>query len=272
MIKLIGGIILSFLISYTALLKKSLSKTGFISAMIIGTGIFYFGTPTLFITLILFFISSSLLSKFREQEKFNIIENIEKGSQRDHWQVLANGGVPFILALLAYFYPDWRETFIIAYLGAISAVTADTWATEIGVLSKKNPHSIIFPFETVEKGMSGGISLLGYFATFLAGLFISLSGSFILILEKNSDFIMLKLIVSILLSGILASTVDSLFGALFQAQYYCNKCHKHTEKKIHSCGNKTTLLKGYPLFNNDLVNFITSISGAFFSLLIYFLI
>lgn len=59
----------------------------------------------------------------------------EKGGTRDVGQVLANSvaGVLFLLVFIPDSgNPDLATAPMIAYVGAIAAVTADTWSTEIG--------------------------------------------------------------------------------------------------------------------------------------------
>jgi uncharacterized membrane protein len=74
-------------------------------------------------------------------------------------------------------------------------------------------------------------------------------------------------------SGLLASLVDSFFGATVQAQYFDPVREKVTER-THSVAPdgmlvENRLLKGIPFINNDLVNTFCAISG---SALAYFVI
>lgn len=56
-------------------------------------------------------------------------------------------------------FENQSVTFVIL-LGALAAATADTWATEIGAFSPRNPRHIL-SFQEVTKGSSGGVTLLG---------------------------------------------------------------------------------------------------------------
>ena len=67
----------------------------------------------------------------------------------------------------------------------------------------------------------------------------------------------------LVLGGLAGSTFDSFLGATVQAIYYCPQCHKETERHpYHLCGTQTSLVRGWPWLNNDLVNFFCSLAGA----------
>ncbi len=73
-------------------------------------------------------------------------------------------------------------------------------------------------------------------------------------------------------SGLSGSLLDSYLGATVQAMYYCPHCHKETERRVHSCGTATQLLRGLPWLDNDGVNFLTTVAGGCVAMTLHALI
>lgn len=86
------GLLLSAAIGLLAFRHNSLTSSGVAGAMLVGTLIFGFGGWTWGLTLIAFFVSSSLLSHYRQADKLAVAEKFAKGERHDLGQVLANGG------------------------------------------------------------------------------------------------------------------------------------------------------------------------------------
>ena len=137
---------------------KGLSSSGTLAAIAAGAACFAAGWTWLAM-LLAFYISSTLLSNYRRDTKRSRSEGaVEKSGDRDMWQVAANGGVFAVLALASALRPE--TTWYIAAAGALAASTADTWSTEIGMLARQTPRSIV-SFRTVAPGTSGGITVAG---------------------------------------------------------------------------------------------------------------
>jgi uncharacterized protein (TIGR00297 family) len=243
-------------------------------------------TPVAWIILLVFFTSSSILSKMKRETsptKARAQEMFEKGGKRDVGQVLANSfaGVLFLLVFIPDSgNPDLATAPMIAYVGAIAAVTADTWATEIGTLAP-SARWVLNPRQRVPVGTSGGISLLGTLAAFFGAL--SLAFSFLVCLTiqielagnslPSGEKILIILGVTTM-AGLVGSFVDSFLGATVQAFYFCSSCHIGTEKQVHTkCGGtKTTLTRGYSVVNNDLVNLLAAAAAGFFAFMAFVLV
>jgi uncharacterized protein (TIGR00297 family) len=234
--------------------RGSLSRSGAAGALIVGTLIFGFGGVAWGVLLALFFISSSLLSHFREEEKKAAAEKFDKGHRRDIGQVMANGGLGSLIAVLSALAPSpvWYPMFI----GAMATVTADTWATELGTLARRPPR-LITSGRPVEVGTSGGVSPLGTAVSLAGGAVIGLTAALL-----PGELAPGIAILAGALGGLVGSLFDSLLGATVQQIYYCDVCQKDTERKLHKCGHETRSLRGWSWLNNDLVNLLASLIGG----------
>jgi uncharacterized protein (TIGR00297 family) len=258
--RLLLGLLLSSGISLAAYRRGSLSRSGVGGAIVTGTTTFGLGGWAWGLSLIFFFVSSSLFSHFRAQDKAETAaDKFSKGSKRDIGQVVANGGVATALAvgygLLSS--QKMRQLYLAGYTGALATATADTWATELGVLSPHQPR-LITTGKPVGAGTSGGITWLGTGAAALGALALGLV--FWLLQRCPKSLASLPLIA--LLSGLCGSIVDSILGATVQAMYYCPACEKETERYVHKCGTRTVPLRGITWLDNDAVNFVATLSGA----------
>jgi len=238
--------LVSLVILVPACRGKSLSLDGALGAFIIGIIIFGAGGLKWITPLIIFFVVSSFLS---------VIDSPRAGKnksnpRRDILQVLANGGIAAFVAVL-FFYSHLENAYTI-YLTAIAAATADTWATEIGLLSPRQPRHII-SFKPVEKGTSGGITLLGLLGAILGAATIAVAGW-----GFGLPFLNTIIIAGI---GIFGSLLDSIIGGTLQAHFTCSLCGKNTESRIH-CGQPGILQAGWPWIDNNMVNLINTISGS----------
>jgi len=149
----------------------------------------------------------------------------------------------------------------------MAAVNADTWATELGVLSPTPPR-LITAGQRVPAGASGGVTSLGTMAAFGGGLLIGLTALVLGQVEViwgssplNGHHLFWLAPIGIL-GGLGGSTFDSLLGATVQGIYYCPQCQKETEARVHRCGQPARRLRGWRWLNNDWVNFASSIVGS----------
>ena len=264
--QLLTGLALGVFIALVAWRLKTLSRSGAYAAAISGGLIFGLGGWPWAVLLLTFFISSSALSRAFARHKASLSEKFSKGSQRDWGQVLANGGLGAGLAVVHAFLPEQTWPWI-AFAGAMAAVNADTWATELGVLNSSLPR-LLSTGQPVERGSSGAISLLGSLAALAgAGLVALLAYLF----SPATGFVALW--VGITLGGAGGAFFDSWLGATVQAIYWCPNCKKATERHPrHLCGAQTTQIRGWSWLDNDWVNFGASLAGALLALTLFSLL
>jgi len=279
------GLLLSALVGLVAYWRGSLSKSGVAGAILTGTIIFGLGGWAWGILLIVFFVSSSALSHYKESLKESLAEKFSKGHRRDLAQTLANGGAGalIVIANALWPHPAWWAAFV----GALATVNADTWATELGVLSKARPRLVING-KQVEVGTSGGVTLTGALAALGGAMLIAIMGAVWggpwepnrvyttwntqpvpgVILEPLSPTALMwmgffRVLWIASLAGLFGSLFDSFLGATVQAMYFCDHCVKETERRpTHTCGNSTRRLRGWRWLDNDWVNFLSSVVGA----------
>ncbi len=256
MLDLLIGFLLGAAVGFLAWRLHALSLSGALAATLTGGLIFGLGHLAWAVLLLAFFISSSVLSKAFSRRKAGLSEKFSKGSQRDWGQVLVNGGLGAILAVLHELLPGQTWPWL-AFAGAMAAVNADTWSTELGVLSRMAPR-LITSGEPVERGDSGGVTRLGTLAALSGAALIAAAAALFTPGASIAGFLAI-----VILAGLLGSLFDSVLGATVQAIYYCPQCKKETEKHpYHTCGTKTVQIRGWSWLNNDWVNFACSLVGA----------
>jgi len=263
--QLLIGFLLAIIVAIAAYRAHSLSRSGALAALLEGTIIFGLGGWQWAVILLIFFVSSSLLSRLFSKRKSKLNEKFDKGSQRDAGQVLANGGIAALFAGLHFFLPDALWPWL-AFTASLAAVNADTWATELGVLNPTPPR-LITTSKIVEKGTSGGISPGGTLAALAGAGLVAASAQLV---RPVPGFLLLFSLTT--LAGLLGALFDSYLGATVQAIYICPTCNKETERHpLHTCGTTTSLLRGFTWLNNDIVNIGCALTGALLGFVILWL-
>ncbi|KAL0052457.1 hypothetical protein WJX82_002561 [Trebouxia sp. C0006] len=177
--------------------KKSLSSSGAIAAWLIGT-LHLLAGPQFGLTLIVFFFSSSKvlfdrlcvhqrmrlhqLTKLKEDVKAKLEDDFRSGGQRTATQVIVNslGGSVFAAAAamqvggVTQLQGTPPAALIGGFLGHYACCCADTWASEVGVLSKGQPR-LVTTFQVVPKGTNGGVSSLGTLCSLAGSLLMGLT-------------------------------------------------------------------------------------------------
>ena len=242
--------LLGLIIAVASYAARFLTLSGSLATFFLAVIIYGIGGWQWTVPIVIFFALSSVLSKYGRSRKVLFEQVFEKSSIRDWGQVLANGGVAASVTIVSALFPLFD--FYPLYLGALAAVTADTWGPEIGVLTKGKTISVL-TLKSVEPGTGGGISEYGTVAGTIGAAVVALSG--------YPWYTELRTTLIVVVGGVAGSLIDSLLGATAQAQYTCEVCGKITERKTH-CEHATALHRGVGWIGNDVVNGICALVGA----------
>lgn len=230
---------------------RALTPDGAVAAAIVGTTTVVAGWG--WVTLLLvFFVTSTAWSRIgRTRKEARTAGIMSKSDQRDALQVLANGGAFAIAAGCSVLWPSavWYGL----GAGAVSAATADTWATEIGTMSDAAPRSV-WTWRSVVAGTSGGVTMMGSAA--------SVAGAVLIGVTVVGVGWPRAAALGAVAGGLAGSLFDSLLGATVQARRWCARCDVSTERVVHGCGDSTRHAGGIRWLDNDAVNAVSTVAGA----------
>lgn len=241
------GLFFSGLVVSWALFKRHLTNSGAISALILGSLIYGFGGIILWSILIIFFLSSSLLSSKKYKNK----------QPRNYLQVISKGLMVLIFSFLYYLFSN--EIFLISAVVVIASANADTWGSEIGFRFTNSSYSIL-NFKKTKHGLSGSVTIIGTIAAVIGSVLISLLySSYYLIIGNAAAFKYFWLIVVL---GVFGSLIDSYLGAIFQVKYKSLKNGKIYEQ-VDQRYQPLIKTSGFKFINNNVVNLVsTAIIGV----------
>ena len=264
-LEVITYLLIVFSIGLIALKAKAVDFGGAVACILLGSLILIGGGWLWFIIMIVFFIVSIQFTRFRYNDKKELGFAQEKGGIRSWPNALANGGVASIFAISEFFFGG--GIYAVAFLGAMASATADTLATEIGLLSKQHPKLITNLKKTVPIGTSGGVTPIGTISSFFASLFIGVVAIFLGIVEA----LPWEILIIVTSGGFIGCLVDSILGATIQRVGRCRICGKTTDNIKH-CGKPIERLRGFNYVDNNVVNFLSTFLGATSAMALFLLI
>jgi len=125
-----------------------------------------------------------------------------------------------------------------------AAVAADTFSSELGILSKSKPRLITAPWRVVPPGTNGGVTATGLGAGLLGAFILSATSTLIVPFCRNWDFSeKLWYTLALTAAGFSGTLVDSLLGALFQASVV----DVHSGRVVEGEGGRKVLVHSHPL-------------------------
>ena len=237
--------------------RGSVTANGGLAGFVLGAGILAGGGIFAWGLLMLFFLSSTALGKIAPDRKRGATAMHSKGDTRDAEQVIANAGMGLVTSIL-YGVTGWPG-FLFAAAVSFAAANADTWASELGILSRRQPVSIRTG-KPVPPGASGGVSPLGFLASAGGAGFIGLYYVLVGPVVGDQPFAPVTALALMIGGGLLGSVIDSFLGATIQAQYTDVSTGAYTERPESSAG-ANLLIRGFQRITNDTVNLL-SCAGA----------
>ncbi|KAF9780687.1 hypothetical protein IL306_015149 [Fusarium sp. DS 682] len=240
---------------YRAKSKNSLTPAGIFAATLTAAAHAYHPWNLPFALLCVFFLAGTRVTHIKEGIKANYTLR-SKGTSggegpRTHVQVLANSLMASVLSILHANQLRKREAaladpntpdptgslcfswggdlLVVGIIANYAAVAADTFSSELGILSSGQPRLITSPtLRKVPRGTNGGVTLLGLGAGLLGSMIIVTTSMMFLpcCTEESSQtpaggapWTMLerrKFMGFMVIWGALGSVLDSFLGGLFQ--------------------------------------------------------
>ena len=150
---------------------RFLDTAGVAAAAFIGLLVGLLGHWSWLLILLSFLVFSHLATKwkFEEKKSRNMAESDD--GHRGWVNVFANGGIPALIATIAFLNEEW-EYGLWMFGAAVSVAAADTFASEFGCLDDN--VRMITTLKKCEPGINGGYSKTGQLAAFCGALIIGL--------------------------------------------------------------------------------------------------
>ncbi|KAF3004550.1 hypothetical protein E8E14_002647 [Neopestalotiopsis sp. 37M] len=239
---------------YRAYSHKSLTPAGIATAAVTAAIHAYHPWNLPFVLLVVFFLAGTRVTKIKKDVKAQLTLSASHGGggegPRTHVQVLANSAVASVLILLHVWQIEQRKQTIISggipegtfcyswatgdilVIGIIAnyaAVAADTFSSELGILSKSSPRLLTsWNLRKVPPGTNGGVTVWGLVAGLL-GSFVVVTASLAFLPMCNGKTTgalaggpawttsqRITFAWALVLWGALGSVLDSLLGGWFQ--------------------------------------------------------
>ena len=184
---------------------RVLDRTGVYAAAALGIIVGALGHWTWLVILLGFLGTSHKATKWRFEEKASKGLSESSDGHRSWGNVVANGGLPGLVAIIAFIFDD-HENGLWLFSAAVSVAAADTFASEIGCLDDR--VRMITTMKKCEAGLNGGFSPNGQLAAAVGSSIIAILA---FLSEQNVE---LALLVAII--GWLGCQVDSILGAVLE--------------------------------------------------------
>lgn len=205
-----GYVILLLLVGTLTYHRKALDLWGSLSMVVMGIIIIFSAGVNWLFLILLFLILSLLATRYKKPYKKGL--GIYEG-KRTAKNVISNGVVAFIMAAFGGYYLP----FVGGFIGSIATATADTMASEIGILQQPR---LITTMKKVVPGTDGAISTLGTLVGVMGAGIIGVAAYVLGIIAD--PFLSLKIAI---ISGTIGCFMDSILGAVLERRNFLNNEH-----------------------------------------------
>ena len=194
-------VVILFILGFITYRRKALDIFGSAVMIIMGIVIIFSAGANWLFLIILFLILSLLATRYSKKYKRSLGEYEGRRTSKN---VISNGVVAcFMAAFGGYYLP-----FVGGFIGAIATATADTLASEIGVLHQPR---LITTFQKVDPGTDGAVSVLGTVVGMVGAAIIGIAAFFLGIVHDPLSAIVVSVI-----SGTVGCFMDSILGAVLE--------------------------------------------------------
>ena len=194
-------VVVLFILGFITYRRKALDIFGSVVMVIMGIVIIFSAGANWLVLIVLFLILSLLATRYSKKYKRSLGEYEGRRSSKN---VISNGVVAcFMAAFGGYYLP-----FVGGFIGAIATATADTLASEIGVLHQPR---LITTFQKVDPGTDGAVSVLGTVVGMVGAAIIGIAAYFLGIVPHPISAIVVSVI-----SGTVGCFMDSILGAVLE--------------------------------------------------------
>ncbi len=209
----IVGFLLNFILICFFYKTPIMTRNGWISAGALGTILWGCIGFLGWVSVVIYLILGSLVTKVGFQYKQNIGIAEKRGGRRGPENVWGSAATGVIFAIMIKLNILNQSILEVAFAASFAAKLADTFGSEIGKRFGRNTF-LITTLQKVKKGTEGGISLEGTFASLFGSCLMSYFMLLLGIISTKDHFFI------VLISGFIATLAESIIGARYQEKYH----------------------------------------------------
>lgn len=217
------GVVITVLLAAIAARFRALTAPAAAVAAAFGSVIVVLGGFAFLGLLALFLFASGLVTHYHFDEKAR--RSVQEGTagERGISNVLSHIFLPTVLVLLAALLPAQMpmETVTFLYAAAIAFGAADTFASELGILS--GSAVAILTLRPVTPGTNGGVSAAGQFYAFAGALTTALFALGLFSWFANPIVAVPIFVLGVTVAGFAACQVDSVLGETLENRGWLTK-------------------------------------------------